>query len=619
MLLTTVTWGSLTWSVTAPARADEGGSLLLVLDSSGSMREPTGDGGSRMAAAKSALTSMIAAVGDDEAVGLRVYGATVVDSSARDSCADSQLLVPVGIGNRDALRSAVARLQPHGDTPISHALEQAGKDLASATGRRSIVLVSDGEETCGRNPCEVAAALAGQGVDVRIDVVGLGVEGSTRNQLQCIAKVGRGTYTDAADADQLTQTLNRARQRAAEPFQISGTPIAGGDAVSNAPPLGAGTWTDTLPRPGETKYYTLSRTIPRSTFWVGATAWPKLPRRTILTTAGLQIRAVNDAWGTCGSSVLSSWTIGDRQSTLMAGGVSSAGDEQAKELCRTDQLVVEVSVSKDAPPVGTPIQLSVLEEPPVRDQALPTAAPSTPVPWTAMRHGKATPVAAATSLTGAPRIEAGTHTFDIAPGEARLVRVPVAWGQRIQVLVTSGRLSQQDRLASSDELRVTVIAPMGASASAELAPSPGSVSGRSRLGGHTLTAGTHEVRYLNRHSNEEPVAATGLPGDYLVMVSLDRSSDSPQIALPLTLTVATFGTAGAGAPTYETASTPTPSQASAPPQTSTPSGGADDRASGSGKAGPGVALVVTSMALIGLVGGGCGFSVWYANRTRRKP
>ena len=620
MLMTTVAWGT----VPAPARADDGGSLLVVLDSSGSMKEPTGDGGSRMAAAKTALTSMLDAMDDDQAVGLRVYGATVFDSSAGESCADSQLLVPVGIGNRGALRSAVTGLRPHGDTPISHALEQAGKDLATAAGRRFIVLISDGEETCGRNPCEVAASLVQRGIDLRIDVVGLGVEGAARHQLQCIAKVGRGTYTDASDHDELTQTLDRARRRAAEPFEVSGTPIAGGETIASAPTLTAGTWTDNLPRPGETKYYALSRTMPRSTFWVGATAWPQLPRRTVLATAGLQIRPVDDEWGTCGSSVLSSWTLGDRQSTLMWGGVSSAGDLQTKELCRTGPLVVEVSASDDIPLDGTPMQLTVIEEPPVSDHALPAAAPAGPVAWTPMRHAKATQVSAATSLAEAPRIEPGTRTFDIAPGEARLVRVPVAWGQRLQALVTSGRLSEQDRLSTADELRLTVVAPMGADAGAELGPSPGSVSGKSRLGGHTLTAATHEVRYLNRHASEESIAATGMPGDYLVMVSLDRSSGSPQIALPITLTVATFGTAGTGAPTYESASTPAPSEASTPTKTSTPRtpgasesatpSGSDDRDSDSGRAGPGVALVATTVALVGLVGGG----VWALGARRRR-
>lgn len=511
-------------------------------------------------------------------------------------------------------------------------MEQAGRDLASATGRRSIILVSDGEETCGRNPCEVAATLASRGVDVRIDVVGLGVQGSTRNQLQCIAKVGRGTYTDASDTDDLTSSLERARRRAAEPFQVTGSSIAGSDSVAGAPTMAAGTWTDTLPRSGRTKYYALSRTMARSTFWVGATAWPKLPRRSLLATTGLKIRSVTDEWGTCGSSVLTSWAIGDRQSTMMWGGVSSAGSAQDAEQCATHRLVVEVSVGEDDPLAGTPIQLTVLEEPPVDDRALPPATPQTPVTWTPMRHARATPVAASTSLAEAPRIGAGTHSFDIAPGEARLVRVPVGWGQRLQVLVISGRLPEQDRLSSTDELGVRVVAPTGGQASAELGSSPGSVTGKGRLGGHVLTAGTHEVRYLNRHSTEETVAATGMPGDYFVMVTLDRSSDTPQIALPITVTVATLGTAGTGAPTYEHPTPPRDSASPAPtreatgspsPRPTTGAGvpGSQRPESDDGRARAGARTWGLLGGLLGgVVGLGllvAGYSLWHARRTGR--
>ena len=80
-------------------------------------------------------------------VGLRVYGATVFKRSQPGAYTDTQLTVPIGIDNRAQLRSAIARYKPYGETPIGYSLQQAAKDLGP-DGKRTIVLVSDGEATC---------------------------------------------------------------------------------------------------------------------------------------------------------------------------------------------------------------------------------------------------------------------------------------------------------------------------------------------------------------------------------------------------------------------------------------------------------------------------------------
>ncbi|WP_152691164.1 VWA domain-containing protein, partial [Jiangella alkaliphila] len=162
-------------SEAAEESLDPGSRMMLVLDSSGSMAEATPSGGTRIDAAKDALREVIGGLPEDQEVGLRVYGAEVFSQNDPGACTDSQLIVEPGTGNRDQLTSALDGYEPYGETPIGNALQEAGKDLGTE-GPRTIVLVSDGEPTCEPDPCTVATELAGAGVDVRIDVVGLDVD-----------------------------------------------------------------------------------------------------------------------------------------------------------------------------------------------------------------------------------------------------------------------------------------------------------------------------------------------------------------------------------------------------------------------------------------------------------
>ncbi|WP_394277217.1 VWA domain-containing protein [Luteococcus sp.] len=206
-----------TTTMSAPARGegdDQGGTMMLVLDSSGSMKEPAQGGMTKIDAAKKSLTSLVGGLPVDTGVGLRVFGATVENQGDAGACTDSQLVVPAGTGNRAALRAAVSTYTPYGETPIGFALTEAAKDLGDK-GKRSIVLVSDGVATCEPDPCEAAKQVAAQGVDVTIDVVGMSVDEQARKQLQCIATAGKGKYYDVKNSDQLSTALEQTKKHTA--------------------------------------------------------------------------------------------------------------------------------------------------------------------------------------------------------------------------------------------------------------------------------------------------------------------------------------------------------------------------------------------------------------------
>ncbi|HYF74134.1 MAG TPA: VWA domain-containing protein, partial [Nocardioides sp.] len=255
-------------SSSAAAEDDGYGRMILLLDSSGSMAEPAGGGQTKIAAARSALKTVVQGLPDEAQVGLRVFGAKVFSRNDPGSCTDSQLVVEPGTDNRDQLADAIDDYEPYGETPIPHALEEAAKDLGDE-GARSIVLVSDGESTCDPDPCKVAATLQGNGIDLQIDVVGLSVSGEARRQLQCIAENGNGTYYDANDAADIESRLTRVAERAIRPFTLTGQPIDGGP--EDAPtPVTVGEYVDTLEPRGSSKSYLFERTTAGTTLRVAA-------------------------------------------------------------------------------------------------------------------------------------------------------------------------------------------------------------------------------------------------------------------------------------------------------------------------------------------------------------
>ncbi len=172
--------------------------LLIILDSSSSMEE-TVDGSIKMDIAKEILQEMVADLPDRLRVGLRIFG----------GCEHSRLLRPIEPLDRAALQAQIAQVMAWGATPIAYTLEQAKGDFAGLSGRKLIILVSDGMETCGGDPVAAAEALIATGYDLRIDVVGFKIEGNlaAREQMMEIAKVAGGTYHSAENREELRAAL----------------------------------------------------------------------------------------------------------------------------------------------------------------------------------------------------------------------------------------------------------------------------------------------------------------------------------------------------------------------------------------------------------------------------
>lgn len=176
--------------------------ILFVLDGSGSMNAQWGRDQSRMDVAKSILTRLVDSlrINPKLELALRVYGHRYTRQS--NNCNDSQLEVPFGINNHNTIINEIKDITPRGVTPITYSLLQAAKDFPASAGYRNIlILITDGVESCGGDPCQVSIELQKTGVFLRPFIIGLGVPGG--KALDCVGK-----FIDAENSQSFNKILN---------------------------------------------------------------------------------------------------------------------------------------------------------------------------------------------------------------------------------------------------------------------------------------------------------------------------------------------------------------------------------------------------------------------------
>lgn len=177
--------------------------ILFVLDGSGSMEALWDRQQSRMDVAKSILTRLVDSlrINPSLEIALRVYGHQFPRSS--NNCKDSRLEVGFAPKNHNAIVSKIKSITPRGVTPITFAIEQAAKDFPSAAGYRNIlILITDGVESCGGDPCAMSRELQKKGVFLRPFIIGLGLKGGSA--LDCMGK-----YIDSENAETFNKILNK--------------------------------------------------------------------------------------------------------------------------------------------------------------------------------------------------------------------------------------------------------------------------------------------------------------------------------------------------------------------------------------------------------------------------
>lgn len=177
----------------------------LILDASNSMWGRS-EGRRKIDLAKDALTSVIQGLPSTSQVAMRVYGHRY--RRQLKNCQDSAVLVPFGPLDKAKLTEQVQAITPRGMTPLAYSLKQVLNDFGDAPGEKLVIVVTDGNETCGGDPVAVAKALRRQRADVRIEVIGVAItDVATKRRLRTIAALTRGRYYAAKDAPELKAAL----------------------------------------------------------------------------------------------------------------------------------------------------------------------------------------------------------------------------------------------------------------------------------------------------------------------------------------------------------------------------------------------------------------------------
>ena len=461
----------------ATAQGESGGGgvssskAALIVDASGSMLDTDVDGGTRMDAAKKAAHELVNDLPDSANLGLLAYGMRVSNAPEDHArgCQDIETLVPVGKLDRDLLNSKIDEMTPSGYTPIGSSLRAAAKELGD-DGERTIILVSDGIDTCAPPPvCEVAKELAGEGFDLTIHTVGFKTDEEARAELECVARVSGGDFLEADDTASLAESLKFLAQRSAETYQTAGTWFEYADRPEDAKWLGEGRYRTKVDVPKKddassapSRYFKLA--IPEGHRAIVSTAI--IPQRQAsgrAREANLHVLGggTENPVENCSAVLASDRGVG---STYGSGflppepAVRVIDPEKGGENCDSQEWIVptEFSLRSGARDEGTSgaeadVELEINFVPVVDDSEKAkypevgekTVKDDSPT----LEFNDVTPVKGGPSFTQATEVTPGAYSDALVPGEYRFYKIPVEYGQQPVVNARTGA-SERDAAES---------------------------------------------------------------------------------------------------------------------------------------------------------------------------
>lgn len=185
---------------------------MLVLDASGSMAasDVAITGPTRLDHARSALARVLPDLPEARVMGLVTYGA-----GQETSCDTVRLRVAPMPQSKEPIMAAIGQLSPSGGTPLAEAVRTAADILQHREKPATLVVLTDGEDTCGGAVCRVAETLRSEGRDTIVHVVGFHILASPRamplasTSPGCLAALTGGFDLRVDTIEGLTEALNR--------------------------------------------------------------------------------------------------------------------------------------------------------------------------------------------------------------------------------------------------------------------------------------------------------------------------------------------------------------------------------------------------------------------------
>ncbi|MEU7632446.1 VWA domain-containing protein [Nocardia sp. NPDC049220] len=516
---------------------------MLILDASGSMQRPD-PAGTMMDAAKTAVRTFVDAAPAESKVGLATYGTSTGNSEAEKTagCRDVQVLHRPDTLDRTALTSAVDRIEARGWTPMATALRQAAEALPDS-GPRSVVLVSDGDDTCSPpDPCEVAREVKQRGIDLIMHAIGFAVDAKARAQLTCMAQATGGTYTDATDGHALERILPRVTAAALRNYQAAGTPITGTPSYDKAPLATPGQYLDTIGQK-ETRYWALDIPTGATAYFSGTISFPRLPNigsvddinvlnLRVYGADGRDCNAFEFQQATSSSdgvalTVAKTWDGATKERASNANSDKCRGGGRYYFALTWDKVSTGV-------PERLPLELLVGIEPAATDPGPAATAPPTAF---AEQAGAGTPTIGGGSFNVAtPLTATGRYTDTLRPGEFVFYRVRLDWGQGLAYQVRFGGNGARG-VDNVSNIRTTLYSPIRQ----EIGSDFSAYTGTDHVLPSNKPMATVPIRYANRTATSLDARKESVGGWYYLAVKLGSTftekGDGTPVPIQLDLTV----------------------------------------------------------------------------------
>jgi Ca-activated chloride channel family protein len=185
---------------------------MIVFDASGSMAGSLaeGIGGKirRIDEVRKALAQVLPTVQHFRRIGLVTYG-----PGPERQCNVDLKLQPTTNAAKPIMES-VETLNPSGKTPLAEAVQKAADVLQFRTKPGTVILLTDGEETCGGTPCELGKKLAAEGAELTVHVIGFRMTafwtgGQSAIDVRCLAESTGGLYIGTNSQEELVEAFQK--------------------------------------------------------------------------------------------------------------------------------------------------------------------------------------------------------------------------------------------------------------------------------------------------------------------------------------------------------------------------------------------------------------------------
>lgn len=175
---------------------------MIVFDASGSMQRLAYSGETRLSLAQAAAREVV-----PEAAGVRRMGLVVYGPGGQGACSNIETRILPRSDAALAILAEIEALATAGETPLTAAVDEAARALPRGQG--TIVVITDGDENCGGEPCEAGRRYAALDGMLEIHVIGFRVGTVPRFRAACLAEETGGIFTMTDTLDELKAALRR--------------------------------------------------------------------------------------------------------------------------------------------------------------------------------------------------------------------------------------------------------------------------------------------------------------------------------------------------------------------------------------------------------------------------